>query len=294
MPECSIRERLAAPAPLLLDGATGTELARRGIEIEVPEWSTRALLTAPEIVQSVHASYVAAGAELVTANTFRTHARNLSAAGLEARSAELTRLAVKLAREAAGDASWIAGSQAPLEDCYSPQLTPPTADLEVEHGRMARCLADCGVDVILVETQPTIREAVIAAGAAASTGVPTFVSFVCGSDARLLSGETIHDAIDAVRGCRSAAILVNCLPSTAVPAALRAMRACADVPIGAYANIGYADSRGQWVSTGDVDPVVYAARAREWVDAGARIVGGCCGTTPEHVAAMRRLLASHS
>jgi homocysteine S-methyltransferase len=286
MPE-SLRDRFNARTPILLDGATGTELARRGINVDVPEWSAAALMSAPELVRQVHADYVAAGAELITANTFRTHARNLFRCGLASRAAELTAQAVSLAREAAGDRAWVLGSQAPLEDCYSPQLAPPEAELQREHRAMARHLADAGVDGILIETQNTVREALAAARAAAETGLPVLVSFVCGRDGRLLSGESLSAAVTEVLPFEPVMLLANCLPVDTVPRVLpELITAAGERPVGAYANIGYADEHGQWVNTDNIDPQVYARHAADWLRQGARLIGGCCGTTPAHTAAM--------
>ncbi len=286
----SLRDRLKSGPPLLLDGATGTELARRGIPVDVPGWSAPAIDSAPAVVRAIHADYLAAGAEIITANTFRTHARSVGGAGGERVAAELTRRAVALARDAGAGGAWVAGSQAPLEDCYSPQLVPPDAELEREHRAMAEQLAAAGVDVILVETQNAIREAVAATRAAARTGLPVFVSFVCDRAGRLLSGESIPAAVRGVLPWQPDALLVNCLPAETVAPALRELRAAApSIAIGAYANVGYADARGRWVATAG-DPAAYAEHAREWLLLGAAIVGGCCGTTPEYIARLRELL----
>src|SRR5262245_30418452 len=107
---------------MLLDGGTGTELLRRGYRTTLPLWSAGALLDRPDLVAAIHADYAKAGAEIVTANTFRTNVRALRKAGLEARAPELNRLAVKLARDSG--APFVAGSIAPLEDCYRPDLVP--------------------------------------------------------------------------------------------------------------------------------------------------------------------------
>jgi len=187
----TLRERLTNPRPILLDGATGTELNRRGVSTELPLWSTRALLDAPQTLLEVHRDYVNAGAEILTANTFRTYRRNLEPAGLGDRAAKLTTQAVEIARDAANGRAWVVGSQPPLEDCYSPELTPDDDALWREHAEMSRNLASAGVDGILVETQHTIREAVAATNAATETGLPLMVSFVCGNDGRLLSGESL-------------------------------------------------------------------------------------------------------
>src|SRR5260221_3438455 len=111
--------RLGEDPPLMLDAAMGTELGRGGASPRLPLWSARALLECPELVLAIHREEVAAGAEILTANTFRTHRRTLAREGLEARSAELTRVAVSLARPAgreAGRAAFVAGSLSPLED----------------------------------------------------------------------------------------------------------------------------------------------------------------------------------
>ena len=286
------RTRLSDSAlPLLLDGATGTELTRRGIDTSLPLWSAAALRDAPEVVRQIHADYVTAGAEVVIANTFRTHGRSLVAAGLADQAAQWTALAVELARDAAQGRAYVAGSQAPLEDCYEPQRTPPEDALAAEHAAMADHLAAAGVDLILVETQPTIREAVAAATAAIATGLPVLVSFVCGSDGRLFSGETVADAVAAVRPLSPDAILVNCCPAPQVGRLLQTLAAAApEIPRGAYANIGEMDPVQGWRTTGAEAPQQYADWARQWLSAGAQLIGGCCGTTPEHIRRLRNLL----
>jgi homocysteine S-methyltransferase len=283
----SFVERLRRGPVVVLDGATGTELARRGVETSSPQWSAAALVTAPEVVREIHRDYVAAGAEIVTANTFRTHARNLKVVGWGDRVEELTCRAVELVREAAAGAEhgvWVAGSQAPLADCYSPELTPDDDELEAEHRLMSLNLAAAGVDLILVETMPTLREALAATRAAVSVGLPVITSVVCDENARLLSGELLVEASAQIAGLGVAAISVNCTPGDGVLPALIAMEAGAPgLPRGAYANVGRMDRVAGWVQTANVDPEVYAAQAAEWVAAGVRVVGGCCGTTPEHV-----------
>ncbi len=290
-------DRLAEPRPILLDGATGTELNRRGVDTSLPLWSAAALLHAPQVMRQIHADYVAVGAEVITANTFRTHERSLRAGGIvDARraAAELTAQAVALARAAAGDAAWVAGSQAPLEDCYSPHLTPEDAALEREHGQMAENLAAAGVDLILVETQPTVREAVAATRAAAATRLPLLASFVCGADGRLLSGEALRDAVRTVSPLGPAAVLVNCAPAWLMARLLDELkRECGDIPMGCYANIGERDAAQGWRNIAE-DPAIYADCARTWLAAGARLIGGCCGTTPAHIGRLRELIAGHS
>lgn len=291
----TLHNRLTNPRPILLDGATGTELNRRGVSTALPLWSTRALFDAPQTLLEVHRDYVDAGAEILTANTFRTYRRNLEPAGFGDRARELTRQAVEIAREAAGGRAWVVGSQPPLEDCYSPQLTPDDVSLQTEHAEMSRNLAAAGVDGILVETQHTIREAVAATNAAAATGLPVLVSFVCGNDGRLLSGETLHDAATAVLPFAPAVLGVNCVPADAVVSMLHELRRAAPgTRLGAYANIGRPDAVQGWVNTDAQDPECYRGYARQWREAGATLVGGCCGTTPAHLRKLSDLQSSNS
>ena len=261
------------------------------------------------MLQAVQADYVTAGADILTTNTFRTHRRTLERAGVASRARELTQLAVQIAREAAQPAErlvFVAGSMSPLEDCYSPQLVPSDEELRREHAEMARDLADAGCDVLWVETMNTVREAVIAAQCARETGLPVCVSFVVGPDGLppdlitagrgptnrllLLSGESIDDAVKAVQPIEPAAILVNCVPLAFSDQALAELREAHSGPIGLYANVGHADDVAGWTLTDDVLPQAYAQHAQRWLEQGARIIGGCCGTTPAHIAALRQII----
>jgi homocysteine S-methyltransferase len=283
---------------LILDGAMGTELTRRGVDTTLPLWSASALDAAPGVVAQIHTDYLAAGAVVLTTNTFRTNARALAKAGVAHRARELTFTAVAVAHAAIRSRGaeergrrplpLLAGSMAPVEDCYSPDLVPSDDELAVEHGELARNLADAGVDLILAETHNTIREAVAAARAAHATGKPLWVSFTLGPDDHLLSGEALPDAVRAILPFGPQAVLVNCIPVAQVSSALRILRAATPmhIPIGAYGNVGHVDDTVGWTLTDAVTPEAYAEAAREWRDLGATIIGGCCGTTPAHIRAI--------
>ena len=282
--------RLAEGPPLLLDGATGTELERRGARSQLPLWSAHALVEDPDLVGRIHADYVQAGAQILTANTFRTQRRTLVRGGLGERAAELTALAVELARHAAAETAphrevLVAGSAPTLEDCFRPDLVPDDAALAREHTEHAAHLAKAGVDAILVETMNTSREAVAALRAARGTGVPALASFVCSAGPRLLSGEALEDALAAAEMEDPLAVLVNCLPPSKVAACLPALRA-SGLPFGVYANLGEPEDERGLARSEDCAPEEFAEWASAWLDAGARIVGGCCGTTPAHVRAI--------
>src|SRR5215472_3037340 len=194
----------------------GTELQRRETDTALPLWSARPLVEDPELVWTIHGDEVAAGADILTANTFRTHARSLARGGAGERAEELSALAVRLAHQAAatpGREMFVAGSLSPLEDCYRPDLVPGDAALAREHGTQARFLADAGVDLLLAETHNTVREAVAAGRAARDTGLPFIVSMVTDGAGRLLSGEPLAAAAEALLPLEPSALGVNCVPA---------------------------------------------------------------------------------
>jgi S-methylmethionine-dependent homocysteine/selenocysteine methylase len=289
--------RLGAGAPVLLDGALGTELERRGVPSSLPLWSTQALLEAPDTVSAIHREYALAGAEVLTAGTFRTQQRTLARAGdagLEGEAAALTRHAVLLARraaEAAPRTCWVAGSAPPLEDCYRPDLVPADDVAAAEHREHIAHLVEAGIDVIAVETMNCVREARIAARAAADSGVPFWVSFVCDPDALLLSGESLRAAIDAVRDAGPTAVGVNCVPPSAVAGCLPVLRSCG-IDFLVYANLGMPEEDGS--RSEEQGPTEFAGEVDRWTAAGARMVGGCCGTRPDHIRAVADALTAHS
>ncbi|MBP1678172.1 MAG: calE2 [Bacteroidetes bacterium] len=289
-----LTELLSRRPALVLDGAMGTELQRRGVDTGLPLWSARALASNPEAVLRIHREYAAAGADILTATTFRTTPRTFRRAGASDRSDALTALAVALARKAAdetlGRTVLVAGSIAPLEDCYRPDLVPSDGELQEEHGLQATRLARAGVDFILLETMGTVREAVAALGAARDTGNEVAVSFLCAADGRLLGGEPLEDAVRAVARLKPTILSLNCVPADQADAAIDSLTAAWPGPWAIYPNAGRPEDLATGVIMHAVSPGAYAVHARRWLSAGARIVGGCCGTTPDHIAAVRALI----
>lgn len=294
--------------PLLLDAALGTELTRRGADTGPPLWSARALREAPGLVARVHEENAAAGADVLTAGTFRTHARNLRAAGVPGAEAaglsrELARLAVALAREGGTkgraesgrpDAPFlVAGSLSPLEDCWRPDLVPEAPGRLREHAAQAEALALAGCDLILVETMGTAREALDAVAAASESGLPVAASFTTDGDGHLLSGEPLVESARALLDLPRppGAVGVNCVPARRLGGELaRLAAALPGVPLVGYGNTGQSlDDRDLFPSE-PIDPAEYALEASRWLTLGARLVGGCCGTTAAHTAALRPVL----
>jgi S-methylmethionine-dependent homocysteine/selenocysteine methylase len=285
--ERPLEQLLECKHPVILDGAMGTELRNRGVDIDLPLWSARALMTSPATVLQIHREYCAAGADIITANTFRTTVRTFRRARVPDRSVELTGQAVRLARQASaeepGRIILVAGSIAPLEDCYRPDLVPDDRSLRVEHAEQAYRIAAAGADFLLLETMGTIREAFAACEAARKTGLEVVVSLLCRPDGVLYGGESLDDAVTVLEPLGITALSLNCAPARSLTPMIAHLRTLTDLPLGAYGNVGLAGGEQEKEFVCDVGPVEYGRLAQEWVRAGAFIVGGCCGTGMEHV-----------
>ncbi|HEY3295419.1 MAG TPA: homocysteine S-methyltransferase family protein [bacterium] len=324
---------MASGYPIILDGAFGTELERRGFVARLPLWSALALIEAPDLVQTIHKHYLAAGADILTAATFRTTRYTLAKAGMADRAEELTRLAIRLAREVlpplfppyskGGDSDpspfekggkeggsefqrfslsafqpfpGVAASLAPLEDCYRPDLCPPDEILLREHAHTARLLRDAGADLILVETQNSAREAQIATEMALNMGLPVWTSFMPKSATELYNGDSLTDAARVAFALGANAVLINCCPPDLAAAAFQTLRAAlpeGDILLGAYPNFRAPEGK-PWDFSAPLSPAEFARWGEQMVSLGANILGGCCGTTPEHIAALSEKLKAES
>ncbi len=287
--------RLSEGTTLILDGAMGTELRNRDVDTGLPLWSANALLAHPETVLQIHREYIAAGADIITTNTFRTTRRTFRRANLPDRSAQVTQSAVQLAKQARESFPdrhvLIAGSIAPLEDCYRPDLVPPDQQLNDEHREIAERLADLSVDFLLLETMNTIREACAAASAAQSTGMEFVVSFICHKNGTLYGGESLSEAVRSVIPFGPSALSINCVSPRFLEPILKTLRSLTALPLMAYGNIGLPEDERQDVHfTVDVREEDYAQHAHRWSQSGISVVGGCCGTTPGYIGKVRSTL----
>lgn len=302
---------------LLLDGAMGTELRARGVRVPdhvTSAWSALSLDEAPEAVVGVHRDHLAAGAEVITADNYAVTRPLLARVGLDDRLDELTHTAVDLAVRARDEAGAgdrpvrVAASLPPLETSYRADLVLPDEVLADEYGHLARLLAP-RVDILLCETMASAREARAAARAAvaAADAAPhrpeVWVSWTLQGNrpGRLPSGETVEAALSSVLDLPVDAHLVNCCGANFVAEAVRRLRNLTDTPLGGYANSSHVDplqpgeppvapDQVEHVPQTALDVEGYAAEVAGWLDQGATIVGGCCYTTPDHTARLRRLL----
>ena len=297
-----IRERLLRGEVVILDGAIGTEILRRDVT-----WADHQVLDRPTVIRAIHEDYVRAGADVISTNTFQltrralynhfrdeAHRRHVGPPDLDDRADRLLRAAARLAVEAREGAAngrpvAVAGAITTLEWCFRPDLAPPPEQARVEYRETVATLADAGCDLVLIETVNSVAEAVAAVQAANDVGLPSWVAFVPDERGLLFTDETLAQAEAALDPLGVDAILLNCAPPDDCAAGLRELTAArassGSVATGIYPHVGRFDPP-EWLFTDEYPPDRYLAEARGWVSMGARVVGGCCGTTPEHIATL--------
>jgi 5-methyltetrahydrofolate--homocysteine methyltransferase len=281
-----IFESLKRGDVLICDGAMGTMLQRYNIPPGVmPElWNA----DRPEIILEILRAYVAAGSQIITANTFGGNRIRLAGAGLAARSVELSQKGVRLAREAAEGKAWVAASVGPTGQLMEPygELSPALA--EEVYAEQVTALAQAGADLIFIETQHDIEEATcIIEAAKKHTSLPVFCTFAFDQRGRTMMGLRPADAAARVQAAGGDAVGANCGAGPgAVSVALEGMRTATTLPLIAQANAGIPQVSEGAKTTWDVTPEQMVAKVRDFVTLGARVVGGCCGTGPEHIAAI--------
>jgi homocysteine S-methyltransferase len=283
-----------ASRPVLADGAMGTVLYGRGVFIN--RCYDELNLSDPNLILSIHEEYLQAGAEIVETNTFGANRFRLARHGLAAKVGEINAAGVRLARQAvehlrekqAGEA-WVAGSVGPLGVRLEPLGKTGLDEARVAFAEQIRALADSGVDMLVIETMPALDEAREALYAALETAphLPVLVMVTVDDESNCLDGSSPAQAAALLTEWGAGAIGVNCStgPST-VLTAIEAMRRATALPLAAMPNAGMpraVEGRNIYLCS----PEYMASFARKAIAAGAQFVGGCCGTTPNHIRAMR-------
>jgi len=295
----------------VLDGGTGRELKRIGAPFRQPEWSALALIEAPQFVGQVHEAFVAAGADVITTNSYAIVPFHIGAARFAAEGAALAALAGRLAREAAAAARHgvtVAGSLPPICGSYRADWFDATEARPVL-ATLVSALRPF-VDHWQAETLSAIEEAELVREVVGDDGTPLWISFTLedgprgAAPPRLRSGQSVADAVAATVRLGASAVLFNCSQPEVMGAAVTAARttlaglgaAAAGVRIGVYANafppqVANAEANSALLDIrADLTPSGYLGWAHEWVRRGATIVGGCCGIGPEHIAALKAAL----
>jgi methionine synthase I (cobalamin-dependent) len=286
----SFVELLAERPVLIADGATGTNYQNMGIEpgVAPEEW----VVDEPDKVQELHRRFVAAGSDLVLTCSFGGSSLRLADEALHGRAVEVNRRAAELAREAVGDDVLVAGSLGPTGHLTEP-LGPLTHELAVAtFAEQAKSLAEGGVDLLVLETFFSLDEGLWAIeGIKSASDLPLVVSYSFDQGTKTMMGLTPTQVVEAFAPLGIAAIGANCGKSLAdTDVIVEELVAAADgLPLWVKPNAGVPRMVGDAVIY-DAGPDDLAQHVRGYVDRGARIVGGCCGSTPEHIAAITGVL----
>jgi methionine synthase / methylenetetrahydrofolate reductase(NADPH) len=283
-----------ANRPILADGAMGTVLYARGVFIN--RCYDELNLSEPGLILSIHEEYLQAGAEILETNTFGANRFRLGRHGLAGKVAEINSAGVKLARQAVehlrekqGGDAWVAGSVGPLGVRLEPLGKTGLDEAREAFAEQIAALAGAGVDLLIIETMPALNEAREALTAAheIAPDLPVLAMVTVDDESNCLDGASPAQAAALLTEWGAGAIGVNCSTGPAtVLTAIEAMRAATTLPLAAMPNAGMpraVEGRNIYLCS----PEYMASFARKAIAAGAQIVGGCCGTTPNHIRAMR-------
>ncbi len=280
----SFLERLKAGEILVADGATGTNLQVRGLEMGAPGevW----VFERPDEIVRLHRGFIEAGSDIILTCTFGGTSIRLENAGLAGRVAELNRTAVQLARQAIGSRPvLLAGSIGPLGHLLKPFGPLEPEDALNAYREQARALAEAGVDLLLIETQFDMTEAQAAVeGVRAVSDLPLVCSFSFDRGTRTMMGVKPSQIGAHLPELGVDVIGINCGRSLDENLkSLQELRSVTDLPIWFKPNAGLPELDAEGHPVYSLSPTEMGARVCDWVAAGANVVGGCCGTSPEHL-----------
>ena len=286
----SLLERLAAGAVLIGDGAWGTLLMTRGLKPgEAPEALN---LSQPEVLEGIARLYLEAGADLVTTNSFGGSPARLRRYGLDAQTEAINRAAVEAVRRVAGGRAYVSASVGPSGHLLKPYGDGDPAEIGAGFERQIRALAEAGADLVCIETMIDLAEAVLAvrAARAVAPALPVMATMTFERTRRgffTVMGASVEQAARELGEAGADILGSNCGNGSEVMVEIaREFRAHTGRPIAIQPNAGLPEPRGGETVYPET-PEFMAEQARALVRAGVSIVGGCCGTTPEHVRALR-------
>jgi homocysteine S-methyltransferase len=285
---------------VVLDGGLATELERGGADLRDPLWSAKVLVEEPDAIRRVHEAYFEAGADVAISASYQATFEGLAGRGIERDdAAELMRRSVELAREAADGDRVVAASVGPYGAMlgngaeYTGDYDRNEDELVEFHVPRLEALAEAGPDVFAVETIPSFVEArALARALARVPEIPAWVSFSCRDGRHVCDGTPIEEAVEvAVAAPSVIAVGVNCTSPLHVERLVETISATTDKPVVCYPNRGsfWDPMRKAWTDPPrqDARPPL---RPLAWREAGASLIGGCCGTTPEDIVAIAAAL----
>ena len=286
----------------LIDGAMGTQIRARGYEVPSHHssiWSAQALMDNPHIVKEIHKDYISAGAEIITTNNYAVTQNLLERENLGHKLEELTSLSIDIAKEAkkeSGKNIKIAASLPPLDTSYRPDLVGDITSIEKKYMEIVDIVKD-RVDLIIIETMSSSMEASGALSACAKADIEVWLGYTLQGIRKniLPSGENLIDAINKVKHFNISAYVINCSSANITTEAIKLLSNEIDKPFGGYANsvnVSQIINSENEVDNAEnmqvehqqlINALDYSVIVKNWIDDGATIVGGCCGTSPEHI-----------
>ncbi len=281
--------------PLVMDGAMGTELIRRGLELPLPLWSAEANLTHPDLVQSVHQDYVEAGADILTTNTFRTTTWTYKKAGLspqraKERARDSLLKSVEIIRNGGGLDKLIAGSMTTLEDCYRPDFFPGRGAAADTYGETAEWFLEAGVALFLFETMGHLDEIAAALNVTENMNAERWLSLILKDESHLLSGHKLGDALRLADHSQVSLLMLNCNNIDKTDKAVTNLVSDWDHPWGAYPNLGVTQPEPDGTLKEREHDDILRRGVRGYLESGASVVGACCGSAPEHIIIIREIV----
>lgn len=286
-------EDSAMARPLLLDGAMGTELINRGVDLPLPIWSADANINNKETVHSIHMDYVQAGADILTTNTFRTTTYTYRKAGYstekaKTRARDSLLAAVEVARSAAGDIGKVAGSITSVEDCYNPELFPGKGAAEDTYGEMLEWFTEGEVDLLLFETMGNREEIEIGLSLAGETSIETWISLILKDGKHLLDGTPLISFLEMVESSHAACLLFNCNQIETTEQALETITIKWNSDWGLYPNLGITDFDNDYFDI--INESIFIERFDRFLELKPSVIGACCGSTPEHIQLLKEMI----
>jgi len=285
----NLMQRISNGERILIDGATGTEVERRGVPQLDNAWNGGGALTHPDIVREVHEDYIRHGAEIVISNTFANTKQAMCDAGLEDQFELVNRRGVELAIEArermhkpsvlvaGGISYWSWTSQHPSLD-----------ELQESISQQAAIMAAAGADLLMLEMMIAIDRMLVTLEASQTSGLPVWVGLTCNPNAEglmcLRNGDSLIDALDSLKNYEVPLVCIMHTEVELIDDCLDVMKNHWSGAIGVYAHSGRShESTGAWTYNDTISPEDYAAAADRWLKRGVQVIGGCCGIGPNHI-----------
>jgi len=281
--------------PLILDGAMGTELLKRDVNLPLPLWSAVANETAPEYVYKIHLSYVEAGANIITTNTFRSTPHTFLKTGMSRgeaiKNAEINlKKAVELSKASSSKSQIIAGSIAPLEDCYSQDSSFSESEYNKSTTFVFKWLQEEGVDVIVFETMGNYQEILYTINFIKKYTIPVWISLILKDENQLLDGTPLDIVLNTLKISEIELLLLNCNTIQLSLKAIKILKLYWNKPWGVYPNLGLSNPK----IDGTMNKIISREKWQNFIEnilkENPSVFGACCGSTPKYTKILKNMI----